>query len=324
MIIVMKPSATEENIKNVKNYIESLGLNTHLSQGKSITIIGIIGDKKKVPDTTRLFPGVDKLVHVTESYKLANKKFRTEPTVIDAGGVKFSVDNFTVIAGPCAADSAEQLLQIAEEVKASGAKVLRCGVYTHDTCEILREVKSKTDIKLAAEVRRESLVKEAAEVCDILIVGSSNMENYGILKECAETKKPIILYKGLAATVDELLNSAEYIMSNGNEKVILCCRGMRTYETSTRYTLDLSAVPVIKSKSHLPVVIDPSHAAFVKECIKPLAKAAAAVGADGLVIEVHPTPVNSSTNSSQALDFEDFKSLMEAIKPIVQLEERIF
>lgn len=324
MIIVMKPSATEENIKSVKSYVESLGLSTHLSQGKSITIIGIIGDKKKVPDTTRLFPGVDKLVHVTESYKLANKKFRTEPTVIDAGGVKFSVDTFTVIAGPCAIESEEQLLQTAKEVQASGAKILRCGVFTPEVEAVLKNVREKTDLKIAVEVKRESLVKAAAEAADILIVGSSNMENYGILKECAETGKPVILYKGLAATVDELLNSAEYIMANGNENVILCGRGIRTYETSTRYTLDLSAIPAIKTKSHLPVVVDPSHAAFVKEYIKPLAKAAAAAGADGLIIEVHPTPASSSTNSSQALDFQDFKNVMDAIKPIVQLEERTF
>ncbi|MCD8089612.1 MAG: 3-deoxy-7-phosphoheptulonate synthase [Clostridiales bacterium] len=324
MIIVMKPTATEENINTVKNYIESLGLSTHLSTGRSITIIGIIGDRKKVPDTTRLFPGVDKLVHLTESYKLANRKFKTEPTVIDADGVKFGIDTFTVTAGPCAIESAEQMLEIADTVKQAGGRVLRCGVFTAETEDIIKEVKEKTDLKIVVEVKRESLVKAAAACADLLLVGSANMENYGILRECALAGKPVILCRGLAATIDELLNSAEYIMSNGNERVILCERGIRTYETSTRNTLDLSAVPVIKAKSHLPVVVDPSHSAFVMEYIKPLSKAAAAAGADGLIIEVHPNPAASATNSSQALNFKDFNDVMAAVKPIVQLEERTF
>ncbi|MCC8098304.1 MAG: 3-deoxy-7-phosphoheptulonate synthase [Eubacterium sp.] len=323
MIIVMKPTATQENINMVKDYIEGLGLSTHLSTGRSITIIGIIGDRKKVPDTTRLFPGVDKLVYLTESYKLANKKFRTEPTVINVGGVRFGIDNFTVTAGPCAIESVSQMLEIADTVKKAGGRVLRCGVYTAETEEMIKEVRAKTDLRIVVEVKRESLVKAASKCADILLVGSSNMENYGILKECAASGKPVILCRGLAATVDELLASAEYLMSNGNENIILCERGIRTYETSTRNTLDLSAVPVIKSKSHLPVVVDPSHSAFVMEYIKPLSKAAAAAGADGLIIEVHPSPAKSATNSSQALNFNDFNDLMAAIKPIVQLEERI-
>ncbi len=324
MIIVMKPTATEENINAVKEYIESLGLNTHLSTGRSITIIGIIGDRKKVPDTTRLFPGVDKLVHLTESYKLANKKFRTEPTVINAGGVKFGVDTFTVTAGPCAVESVEQMLEIAETVKAAGGRVLRCGVFTHETEAMIKEVREKTDLKIIVEVKRESLVRDAAACADLLLVGSANMENYGILKECALAGKPVVLCRGLASTIDELLVSAEFLMANGNENVILCERGIRTYETSTRNTLDLSAVPVIKAKTHLPVVVDPSHSAFVMEYIKPLSKAAAAAGADGLIIEVHPNPAVSATNSSQALNFKDFNDLMAALSPIVQLEERTF
>lgn len=322
MIIVMKPAATEANINAVKEYIEGLGLNTHLSTGKSITIIGIIGDRKRVPDTVRLFPGVDKLIHLTESYKLANRKFKTEPTVINAGGIKFGIDNFTVTAGPCAIESVSQMVQIAETVKAAGGRALRCGVYTAETDSLIKEVKARTNLRIVVEVKRESLVKAAAKCADILLVGSANMENYGILKECALTGKPVILCRRLAATVDELLTSVEYIMVNGNENIILCERGIRTYETSTRNTLDLSAVPVLKAKSHLPVVVDPSHSAFVMEYIKPLSKAAAAAGADGLIIEVHPHPASSATNSSQALSFNDFNSLMAAIKPIVQLEER--
>lgn len=324
MIIVMKPTATEENIRAVKEYVESLGLSTHLSRGKSITIIGIIGDRRKVPDTTRLFPGVDKLVHLTESYKLANKKFKTEPTVVDAGGIKFGNETFTVAAGPCRIESVEQMLETAKAVKAVGADVLRCGVFVPEISEALAEIKKSTDLKLIVEVKRESLVKKAAELADILLVGPANMENYGILKECAKTKKPTVLCRGLAATVDELLISAEFIMSEGNPNVILCERGIRTYETSTRNTLDLSAVPVIRAKSHLPVVVDPSHSAYVVEYIKPLSKAAAAAGADGLILEVHPTPACSVTNSSQALNFKDFCDVMTSVRPIVALEGRSF
>ncbi len=322
MIIVMKPTATDENITAVKDFIEDLGLDTHISKGKSVTIIGIIGDKKKVPDTTRLFPGVDKLVHLTESYKLANRKFKTEPTLISVGDVKFGIDSFVVAAGPCQIESVEQMSEIADVVEENGGDVLRCGVFTKEAAASLDEIKKQTSLKLIAEVKRESLVAEAAKHVDILLVGPSNMENYGILKECAKTKKPIILCRGISATIDELLTSAEYILSNGNEKVILCERGIRTYETSTRYTLDISAVPVIKAKSHLPVVVDPSHAAFVMEYIKPLSKAAVAAGADGLIIEIHPTPGNSATDNSQALNFADFTDVMQAIKPIILLEER--
>ncbi len=322
MIIVMKPSATDENIEAVKDFIEDLGLDTHISKGKSVTIIGIIGDKKKVPDTTRLFPGVDKLVHLTESYKLANRKFKSEPTVISTGKIKFGVDSFVVAAGPCQIESVEQMLEIAHVIEINGGDILRCGVFTPDVAPMIDEIRKKTNLKLIAEVKRESLVQEAAKHVDILLVGPSNMENYGILKECAATDKPIILCRGLSATIDELLNSAEYILTNGNDKVILCERGIRTYETSTRNTLDISAVPVIKAKSHLPIVVDPSHAAFVMEYIKPLSKAAVAAGADGLIIEIHPTPGNSATHCSQALDFSDFTDVMRAIKPIILLEER--
>ncbi len=324
MIIVMKPSATKTNIENVSSYIKSLGLNTHISQGKSITIIGVIGDKKLVPDTVRLFSGVDKLVHLTEGYKLVNRKFFAEPTTVNIGNVKCGADTLTVAAGPCCIESAEQMLETAEEVEKAGGTLLRCGEYFPDTAEVLSKIKAKTKLKLVVEVKLAALVQEAAKYADVLLIGSSNMENKGILKECAATGKPVILCRSIAATIDELLTSAEYIMTNGNGNIILCERGIRTYETATRYTLDLSAIPVIKSKSHLPVLADPSHAAYVMEYVKPLSKAATAAGADGLIIEIHKNPGSSATQGSQALSFKEFNDVMQAIRPIAHLEKRKF
>lgn len=336
MIIVMRPSATEENIKNVIQHIENLGLNTHLSKGDSMTIIGIIGDKSKLPESIKLLEGIDKLVPVSESYKLANKKFKQEPTVIDIGGLKIGGNNFVIMAGPCAVESREQLFETAYAVKNAGAQILRGGAYKPRTSpysfqgleeeglKYMAAAREETGLKIVCEVTSNEAIESAVKYVDILQIGARNMQNFSLLKEAGKSKFPVLLKRGLSATIDEWLNAAEYIMSEGNPNVILCERGIRTYETSTRNTLDISAVPVIKSKSHLPIIVDPSHATGVREYVEPLSKASVAVGADGLMIEVHPNPSIALSDGPQSLTPEDFKLLCNDLKPFVSLVGRKF
>lgn len=336
MIIVMRPSATEENIKNVIHHVENLGLNTHLSKGDSMTIIGIIGDKSKLPESIKLLEGIDKLVPVSESYKLANKKFKQEPTVIDIGGLKIGGNNFVIMAGPCAVESKEQLFETAYAVKNAGAQILRGGAYKPRTSpysfqgleeeglKYMAAAREETGLKIVCEVTSNEAIESAVKYVDILQIGARNMQNFSLLKEAGKSKFPVLLKRGLSATIDEWLNAAEYIMSEGNPNVILCERGIRTYETSTRNTLDISAVPVIKSKSHLPIIVDPSHATGVREYVEPLSKASVAVGADGLMIEVHPNPSIALSDGPQSLTPEDFKLLCNDLKPFVSLVGRKF
>lgn len=336
MIIVMRPSATEENIKNVIHHVENLGLNTHLSKGDSMTIIGIIGDKSKLPESIKLLEGIDKLVPVSESYKLANKKFKQEPTVIDIGGLKIGGNNFVIMAGPCAVESREQLFETAYAVKNAGAQILRGGAYKPRTSpysfqgleeeglKYMAAAREETGLKIVCEVTSNEAIESAVKYVDILQIGARNMQNFSLLKEAGKSKFPVLLKRGLSATIDEWLNAAEYIMSEGNPNVILCERGIRTYETSTRNTLDISAVPVIKSKSHLPIIVDPSHATGVREYVEPLSKASVAVGADGLMIEVHPNPSIALSDGPQSLTPEDFKLLCNDLKPFVSLAGRKF
>ncbi len=331
MIIVMKPDATEENIKNVVNVIELNNLQTHISKGSSVTIIGIIGDKSKLPSTIAMLGGVDKLVPVTESYKLANKKFQQSPTVISIGDVKIGGGHFAIMAGPCAVESREQLLETAFDIKKAGAQILRGGAYKPRTSpysfqgleteglKYMAEAREKTGLKIVCEVTDEHALKNAAEYVDIIQIGARNMQNFTLLKEAGKLKIPVLLKRGLAATIDEWLNAAEYILSEGNESVILCERGIRTYETSTRNTLDISAVPVIKSKSHLPIIVDPSHASGVREYVAPLSKAAVGAGADGLMIEVHPHPEKALSDGAQSLTPNMFNTLCQELKPFIEL-----
>lgn len=337
MIIVMKPNATEENINYVTSSIKSLGLDAHLSKGKSVTIIGVVGDKRlfleKNPET---MPGVARIVPISESYKLANKSFKAEPTVIDIGGVKIGGGNFAIMAGPCAIESKEQLLASAYAAKAGGAKILRGGAYKPRTSpysfqgleekglQYMAEVAEITGMKVITEVTSERALEVAKDYVDILQIGARNMQNFELLKKAGKSGLPVLLKRGLCATIDEWLNAAEYIMSEGNEKVILCERGIRTYETSTRNTLDISAVPVIKSKSHLPIIVDPSHASGVREYIPALSRAAVAVGADGLIIEVHPDPANALSDGPQSLNPEQFKELSDDLRPLLSLMGMVF
>lgn len=337
MIVVMKPTATKENIENIVNILHNLDLEAHLSKGESLTIIGVVGDKAKfIEKNPQILPGVERVVQVSESYKLANKKFHPDPTIIDVRGVKIGGNNFVIMAGPCAVESKEQLLESALAAKAGGAQILRGGAYKprtspysfqgleEDGLSYMAEVRDITGMPVISEVTSIKAINAAVGYVDILQIGARNMQNFELLKAAGKTNIPVLLKRGIAATIDEWLNAAEYIMSEGNLNVILCERGIRTYETSTRNTLDISAVPVIKSKSHLPIIVDPSHATGIRDFVSPLSKAAAAVGADGLMIEVHPHPEVALSDGPQSLNPEDFKKVLDELRPYVQLSGRNF
>ena len=339
MIIVMKPNATASEIKNVENSIILCGLFPHVSNGEHVTIIGVVGNKKLYleKNSPESFPGVEKVVQVSESYKLANKKFKADPTIIDLGdGVKIGGDNFVIMAGPCAVESLEQLLESAEAAKNAGAQILRGGAYKPRTSpyafqgleekglEYMAEAREKTGLKIISEVTSVNALEAAVNYVDIIQIGARNMQNFELLKAAGRTNIPVMLKRGISATIDEWLNAAEYIMSGGNENVILCERGIRTYETSTRNTLDISAVPVIKEKSHLPIIVDPSHASGVRKYVAPLSKAAIAAGADGLMIEVHPNPACALSDGPQSLNPDEFIQLTNELKPFINLVGRKF
>ncbi len=331
MIIVMKHQATPSDVQLVTEKVTNAGLQVHISEGSQVTIIGVVGDKSKLnSDFISSLPCVEKLVPVTETYKLANKMFHTSPSVIDLGNCKIGGKELIVMAGPCAIESKEQLFASADSVKAGGATVLRGGAYKPRTSpysfqgleeeglQYMLEAKKRTGLSIVCEVTSLNAVQSAVNYVDILQVGARNMQNFELLKAVGKTNLPVLLKRGLCATIDEWLNAAEYIMSEGNQNVILCERGIRTYETATRNTLDISAVPVIKSKSHLPIIIDPSHASGKKPYIPALSKAAIAAGADGLMIEVHPNPKEALSDGPQSLNPEEFKTLMCELKVIAE------
>lgn len=335
MIIVMKSSATANHIALAVNEIEKVGLTAHVSQGDQVTIIGVVGDKSRlVSDCLCALQGVDKIVPITESYKLANVKFHPEATTINLGNCQIGGKKLIVMAGPCAIESEEQLLESAYAVKNGGATILRGGAYKPRTSpyafqgleeeglQYMKTAREKTGLSVVCEVTSISAVQTAANYVDILQIGARNMQNFELLKAVGKTNLPVLLKRGLAATIDEWLNAAEYIMSEGNQNVILCERGIRTFETATRNTLDISAIPVIKSKSHLPIIVDPSHASGKRAYIASLAKAAIAAGADGLMIEVHPDPERALSDGPQSLNPHDFNVLMEELKPIAKASGR--
>lgn len=335
MIVIMKPQASEEAVKKVTSLIESRGLVAHLSKGDQVTIIGVVGDKTKLAGSNiEISDEVDKVVSVTESYKLANRKFHPEPTSIPLSNTEIGASTLTVMSGPCAIESHDQLLETAFAVKKAGATVLRGGAYKPRTSpysfqgleteglKYMKEAREATGLSVICEVTSAHAIEEAVKYVDMLQIGARNMQNFELLKEAGKTRLPILLKRGLCATIDEWLNAAEYIMSEGNEKVILCERGIRTYETSTRNTLDLSAVPVLRQKTHLPVIVDPSHATGVRAYVEPLAKAAIAAGADGLMIETHPCPEKALSDGPQSLTFPQFEALMNALRPYAQLSGR--
>lgn len=337
MIVVMRPEATEENIQNVVKTIEYCGLKIHLSKGSQITIIGVIGDKSKLSKSNlELLTGVDKLVPVTESYKLSNKKFHIGASIIKVGNYEIGGKEIVIMAGPCAVENKEQLLASAHAVKKAGAQILRGGAYKPRTSpysfqgleeeglKYMAEARNETGLAIVCEVTSLQAVETASKYVDMMQIGARNMQNFQLLKEIGKTDIPVLLKRGLCATIDEWLNAAEYIMSEGNPNVVLCERGIRTYETATRNTLDISAIPVIKSKSHLPIIVDPSHATGIRSFVDPLSKASIAAGADGLMIEVHPNPSKALSDGAQSLNPESFLNLTKDLKPLIELMGRSF
>ncbi len=329
MIIVMQPHASETDINRVVEKITGLGLKVHLSEGRYRTIIGVIGDKKIINGLpVEVLPGVEKVVSVTESYKLVGREFKHEDSVIDVGGVPVGGEGLVVMAGPCAVESREQLLESALAVKAGGAQFLRGGAYKPRTSpysfqgleekglEMLAEAREKTGLKIVTEVVDIQSVPVVCAYADILQVGARNMQNFQLLKAVGKAGKPVLLKRGIAATINEWLNAAEYIMNEGNYSVIMCERGIRTFEDFTRNTLDLSAVAAVKSVSHLPVIVDPSHGTGVWKLVRPMARAAVAAGADGLMIEVHPNPADALSDGKQSLTPENFAGLMREVAGI--------
>ena len=335
MIIVMKPHAPQEAVNRVTDLIQEKGLETHLSVGKEVTIIGVVGDKNRLAgENLRILPWVDKLVPITESYKLSNRKFHPEPTRVRVGNHEIGPDTLTIMAGPCAVETEEQLMTIAREVKKAGAQFVRGGAYKPRTSpysfqgleeeglRYMAEAKKEYGLNTICEVISEKAIEAAAKYVDMLQIGARNMQNFQLLREAGRSGMPILLKRGLAATIDEWLNAAEYILAEGNPNVVLCERGIRTYETATRNTLDLSAVPVIREKSHLPVIVDPSHATGVRAYVAPLAKAAVACGADGLMIEVHNDPEHALSDGPQSLTFDCFGQLMTDLQAYISLAGR--
>ena len=336
MIVIMKPTATDDNIKKISQQIESQGLDVHLSRGTEVTIIGVVGDKTKLKGINlEIADGVDKVVAVTESYKLANRKFHPEPTAVSLSSTQIGPESLTVMAGPCAVESFSQLLETAFAVKKAGARILRGGTFKPRTSpysfqgleteglKYMKEARDATGLSVICEVTSPRAIEEAVKYVDLLQIGARNMQNFELLKEAGKTGLPVLLKRGLAATIDEWLNASEYIMSEGNPNVILCERGIRTFESATRNTLDLSAVPVLRQKTHLPVIVDPSHATGVRAYVAPMAKAAVAAGADGLMIEVHPCPEKALSDGPQSLTFREFESLMAELAPYAALEHRV-
>ena len=323
MIIVMKPDATKENIQKVEERLHQVGLKAHLSTGEDCTIIGVIGDRKKIANLeVSMLEGVEKTVRITEKYKLVSRHFHPEDTIVDVDGVKIGGKEVVVMAGPCSVESIEQLREAAKAVKAGGAKFLRAGAFKPRTSpydfqglaeeglKMLREVADEEGLKVVTEIVDKDDIELVGKYADVYQVGARNMQNFQLLKALGKAKKPVMLKRGLAATISEWLNAAEYIMAGGNEQVIFCERGIRTYETFTRNTLDLSAVAAIKELSHLPIIVDPSHGTGRWEMVRPMARAAVAAGCDGLIIEVHPHPEVALSDGDQSLTPKNFNALM--------------
>lgn len=335
MVIVMKANATQDQIKNVEKLLEDLQLGVHISVGSERTIIGIIGDKRKLADTPlEILPGVDRLVPIMEPYKLAGKTFKPESSVININGVEVGGNSLTMMAGPCAVESQEQLFKTATFLKSQGVQFLRGGAYKPRTSpysfqgmgeeglKLLAQVRKETGMLIVSEVVSTDSLDKATKYVDILQIGARNMQNFDLLKHVGKSKLPVVLKRGLSSNIEEWLNAAEYIMGEGNYNVILCERGIRTFETYTRNTLDLSSVPIIKEISHLPIIVDPSHGTGKWNLVTPMARAAIAAGADGLMIEVHPNPQAALSDGNQSLNFERFGILMDEIREIAPILKR--
>ncbi|MBR4683756.1 MAG: 3-deoxy-7-phosphoheptulonate synthase [Spirochaetia bacterium] len=329
MVIILRDNPAQKQIDSLVSWLKEKNLDVHIVKGAEQTIIGLIGDTSKIDiDSIKTMDIVEDVKRIQEPYKNVNRKFHPDDTVVDiAPGVKIGGGNFQVMAGPCSVEDRNQVLEVAEAVKVAGASILRGGAFKPRTSpyafqglgpkglEILEDAKNKLGMPIVSEIMDISKLPLFDNV-DIIQVGARNMQNFELLKELGKTKKPILLKRGLSSTIQELLMSAEYIMAGGNGQIILCERGIRTFETATRNTLDISAVPVLKELTHLPVIVDPSHGTGNARLVKPMAMASVAAGADGLMIEVHNDPVHALCDGAQALTPEAFGSLMESIARI--------
>ena len=328
MVVLLKKNADEKQLKNLVAWLASLGIDVHKSEGEYETVLGLIGDTSKVDiDFIQSLGIVENVTRISEPYKNANRKFHPEDSVVEVAGHKIGGGHFQIIAGPCSVESEEQIISIAREVAAAGATMLRGGAFKPRTSpyafqglraeglELLLKAKKETGMPIVTEIMDLSHIDLFADV-DLIQVGARNMQNFELLKELGHSDKPILLKRGLASTMQELLMSAEYIMAGGNENVILCERGIRTFETYTRNTMDVSAIPLLHEKTHLPIIGDPSHAAGISRMVEPLSLACTAAGADGLMIEVHNDPAHALCDGPQALRPDAFAKVVEKVKKV--------
>ncbi len=331
MIIIIKKEHDEKQLNNLIGWVKKQGLEVDLSEGSHSSVLGLIGDTSKIDiDLVRSLDIVESVKRIQEPFKLANRKFHPEDTIVDVSGVKVGGDNFTIIAGPCSVESEKQIIGIAEAVKKSGAKLLRGGAFKPRTSpysfqglretglELLLKAKAETGLPIVTEimsVRHIDLFKDV----DLIQIGARDMQNYELLKEVGKTKKPVLLKRGFANTIEEWLMSAEYIMSEGSKDVILCERGIRTFEPYTRNTLDLSAAPVLKELTHLPLIVDPSHASGLARLVKPLSLASVGAGADGLMIEVHNDPPHALCDGAQSVRPEQFDDIAKSVNNMLPI-----
>ncbi len=328
MVAILKKDASQQQIDNLCSWFKDRGLGVHISKGESHTIIGLVGDTTRIDiDLLQGLDIIESVRRISEPYKSANRSFHPEDSVIDVSGVKIGGGHFAMIAGPCSVETHDQICAVAQAVKASGANILRGGAFKPRTSpysfqglqgegiKLLEEVKALTGLPIVTEVMDIHQL-ELFENVDLIQVGARNMQNFELLKELGRMERPVLLKRGLANTIQELLMSAEYIMAGGNENVILCERGIRTYETATRNTLDLSAVPVLHEKTHLPVIVDPSHATGIARMVRPMSLAATAAGADGLMIEVHNDPKNALCDGAQSITPEQYDELAKKVNCI--------
>jgi 3-deoxy-7-phosphoheptulonate synthase len=338
MMIVMKEGATQAEIAAVVKRVESVGAHAHLSRGELVTVIGAIGDREHVANLgLEGAPGVDHLVPILKPYKLASLQYRRgSRTVVDVDGRKIGGDHFATIAGPCTVESREVLLSAARTVRDAGAQMLRGGAYKPRTSpysfqglgeaglRLLAEAKEETGLPIVTELMDVRDLDAVLEVADVVQLGARNMQNYSLLTEVGRAGKPVLLKRGLSATLEELLMAAEYVLKEGNPNVLLCERGIRTYEPSYRFTLDLMAVPVLRELTHLPIVIDPSHAAGKRSLVEPLSLAAAAAGADGVLVETHPCPEEAVCDGPQAVHADDFEAYLRKLEAAAELAGKTF
>jgi 3-deoxy-7-phosphoheptulonate synthase len=328
MIIVTRAGATREEIDHIRERIEALGLRTHLSEGEERAVIGCIGDERMLQGVPLLsIPGVEAVHEVLRPYKLASRAFAAEPTRIPFGSTEIGGDELIVIAGPCSVEGREMLRNTADRVGALGARGVRGGAFKprsspysfqglgEEGLAILAEAREATGLPVVTEVMDTRQVELVASYADVLQIGARNMQNFALLTEVGRTRRTVLLKRGMSATVKDLLLAAEYVMAQGNTNVVLCERGIRTFETATRNTFDLAAIPVLKRETHLPVVADPSHAGGSRPLVAPLSYAAVAAGADGLLVEVHPDPERAVSDGDQSLDFDEFENLMAGLRP---------